>query len=485
MSTHLDGITGIDEISGRKRILAAFEHREVDRIPVFDVANNPELFLKGLGQENHWSDGAPTVKLAKKLGLDAAMVPVGSYTALIKKERTWIDDTTFLDRFGVKYTVSSSSWPLGIAIEEVALDEKFAGNFKAQATITPEDLQPVKDAVCEAHTGKRDEIAIFAGSRSAFSHLAVSGGLVALSMLLYEDPELLHKLVELSTDYWTEVGLRLIETGVDALYIANDMGMNGSTMISPKHLREFFLPAFERQCAAWKKAGGRVILHSCGNIEAILPDLYSSCQSNCQELIPKEFVPGDGGSRPKGKSDDKSSSCQSNCQELIPKEFVPGDGGVRAETGGIDGLNNLQSHAGMDIASVKERFGDKWTLIGNVDATTVMTSERKEDIDEAIAAVIKSAGSNGGLILATDHSFHKGIPIENVYHFIEQAKRLGTYQKLHQPQLQSNSQDQAKIDPGTYQSLQPQLQSNCQDQAKIDPGTYTVESDVGNCGESV
>ena len=468
----------IDETTGRKRILAAFEHRETDRIPVFDVANNPELFLKGIGKENPWSAGAPTVKLAKKLGLDAAMVPVGSYTALIKKERNWIDDTAFLDRFGVKYTVSSSSWPLGIATEEAVLDEKFAENFKTQAVITPADLQPVQEAVREAHTGSGDEIAIFAGSRSAFSHLTISGGLAALSILLYEDPELLHELVNLSTDYWTEVGLRLIETGVDALYIANDMGMNGSTMISPAHLREFFLPAFARQCAVWKKAGGRVILHSCGNIEAILPDLAamgatmrdgggrpkgksddksSSCQSNCQELIPKEFVPGDGGGRPKGKSDDKSSSCQSNCQELIPKEFVPG-------AGGIDGLNNLQSHAGMDIASVKERFGDIWTLIGNVDATTVMTSDRKEDIDEAIAAVIRAAGSHGGLILATDHSFHKGIPIENVYHFIEQAKTLGIYPKLKQ---------------------QPQLQSNCQDQAKLDPGTCSAETDHGNCGDSV
>jgi len=410
-----------------------------------------ELFLKGLGQENPWSEGAPTVKLAKKLGLDAAMVPVGSYTALIRKERDWIDDTTFIDRFGVKYTVSSSSWPLGIAIEEVALDEDFAENFKTQAVITPTDLQPVKDAVREAHTGKRDEIAIFAGSRSAFSHLAVSGGLVALSMLLYENPELLHKLVELSTDYWTEVGLRLIETGVDALYIANDMGMNGSTMISPTHLREFFLPAFERQCAAWKKAGGRVILHSCGNIEAILPDLAAMSNENN----------GDG-----GLGRQQQPQLQSNCQELIPKEFVPG-------TGGIDGLNNLQSHAGMDITSVKERFGDKWTLIGNVDATTVMTSKRKEDIDEAIAAVIKSAGSNGGLILATDHSFHKGIPVENVYHFIEQAKKLGTYQNR---SCFGNCPEQAKLDPGTEDLSDDKsrsCQSNSQDHMPLafGPGT--------------
>ena len=93
----------------------------------------------------------------------------------------------------------------------------------------------------------------------------------------------------------------------------------------------------------------------------------------------------------------------------------------------IDGLNNLQSHAGMDIELVKRCYGKKWTIIGNVDATTVMTSTRKEDIEEAIASVIWTAGWGGGLILATDHSFHKGIPVENVIHFIHKAKELGAY----------------------------------------------------------
>lgn len=360
-----------EELTGRTRILEAFAHRKTDRVPVFEVANNPELYRLLLGEENPWCDGAPTVALARKLGLDAAMVPVGSYTALIKKERAWEDDTSFRDRFGVRYAVSESSWPLGMAVEEVRLDRDFLSRFESLATIKAEDVQPIVDAVEAAHTGDSDEIALFGGTRSAFSFLTVSGGLTAVSLLIYQDPELLHELVEVVTDYWTEVGCRLIEAGVDALYVANDMGMNAATLISPEHLREFFLPAFDRQCDAWKQAGGRVILHSCGNIEAILPDL--------------------------------------------------------AAIDGIDALNNLQSHAGMSLPRVKQQYGERWTLIGNVDATTVMTSERMEDIDEAIAEAIHAAAAGGGFILATDHSFHKGIPVPNVLHFIEQAKLQGRY----------------------------------------------------------
>ena len=71
----------IDRISGRERILTAFSHSIADRLPVFDVGNNPEVFERILGYQNPWSDGRPTTLLAKRLGLDAVMVPVRSYTA--------------------------------------------------------------------------------------------------------------------------------------------------------------------------------------------------------------------------------------------------------------------------------------------------------------------------------------------------------------------------------------------------------------------
>lgn len=360
-----------DRPTGRERISLAFSHQCADRLPVFDVVNNPALFRQVLGSENPWSEGIPTVRLSKILGLDAAMVPVGSYTGLIPRSEQWSGPSGFTDRFGVIHTISDASWPLGVAVGEVPLDESFLQRIE-HASITESDIQPVLDGVREAHSEDSDEIALFAGLRSAFSFLSISGGLVGLSLAIYEQPELLHALVEAATSYWTEVGLRLIEAGADSLYVANDMGMNASTLISPDHLREFFLPAFARQCAVWKHAGGKVILHSCGNIMAILPDLAA----------------------------------------------------MGAE--GIDGLNNLQTHAGMDIARVKADYGDMWTLIGNVDATTVMCSDRTEDIDDALRELISLVGADGGVILATDHSFHKGIPIRNVFHFIACAKRMGS-----------------------------------------------------------
>lgn len=354
-------------MSGRERIHAALAHEESDCVPVFDVVNNPDIYQAVLGAGNPWAEGPMAVRLARSLGLDAVMVHAGCYTGLISAADDWVGKDFFIDRFGTGFRVMETSWPLGMATKECVLDEGFAQRFARAARVTDADLKPIREGAALAHAPEVG-IALFAGIRSAFSQLYISGGLAGLSMLIYEDPVLLRQLVELSTDFWTRVGLEAIGAGADALYVANDMGMNGSTLISPEHLREFFLPALQKQCAAWKKAGGRVILHSCGNIEAILPDLAAM---------------------------------------------------------DIDGLNNLQSRAGMDIGKVKRRYGRQWTLVGNVDATEVMTSSDPRDIGMAVIRVLQEAASGGGLILATDHSFHQGIPLENVRTFIDCARNYG------------------------------------------------------------
>ena len=48
-------------------------------------------------------------------------------------------------------------------------------------------------------------------------------------------------------------------------------------------------------------------------------------------------------------------------------------------------------------------------------------------IADAIQEVVDTAGQDGALIIATDHSFHEGIPTENVLYFLDKAKELGKF----------------------------------------------------------
>ena len=234
------------------------------------------------------------------------------------------------------------------------------------AEVTDADVRQVKEAVEEAG----EEIAVFGSTRSAFGFLFIALGFENLTFAMYDEPELLMEIIEAADAFWTKLGLKLIEAGCTALYVANDMGMNGSTLISPDQLREFFFPSLKKQISAWKAAGGKVLYHSCGNVDAVLEDL-----ADMQ----------------------------------------------------IDALNNIQVRAGMDLKSVKERIGDRVTLVGNVDATDILCGQDKAAIEAAIRQVVETAGYDGGLIIATDHSFHKGMPEENVLFFLEKAKEIGAF----------------------------------------------------------
>lgn len=349
--------------TGKERILCAFNHQKADRLPVFDVVNKPSMYAEVLGERNDESKGRLAVRLAKALGMDAVTVLSAPYTCLIPPKNKFDSHDSFTDRFGITCKVSSASWPLGMAINPREVSEdllKIVQNIK----VTDEDVHEVREGVNEAN----DEIAVFGGLRSAFGFLFIMLGLENLSIALYEEPELLHELIEASDAYWTKIGLKLIEAGCTALYVANDLGMNNQTLISTAHLREFFFPSMRKQIETWKQAGGRVLYHSCGNVNAVLEDLA---------------------------------------------DF------------GIDAINNIQVHAGMNLASVKHRIGDRVAIVGNVDATGIMCQSDQTLIENAIREVVKTAGQDGALIIATDHSFHQGIPSENVHYFVKKAKELG------------------------------------------------------------
>lgn len=351
--------------TGRERTICAFERRKADRLPVFDIVNKPDMYTELLQKDNYESNGRLCVQLAKKLGMDAVTVHSAPYTCLIPHKDQFDTPDTFTDRFGITSKVTPTSWPLGMAVNPREVDEELLETIR-NAPITDEDVRQVKEAVEEAN----GESAVFGSTRSAFGFLFILLGLENLADAIYNEPELLQEIIEAADDYWTRLGLKLIECGCDALYVANDMGMNGRTLISPNQLRQLFFPSFRKQVAAWKAAGGRVLLHSCGNVDAVLEDLADI---------------------------------------------------------GIDAINNIQVRAGMDLKSAKERIGDRVTLVGNVDATGIMCQPDQSLIAEAIQTVIDTAGQDGGLIIATDHSFHEGIPMENVIYFIDKAKELGVF----------------------------------------------------------
>ncbi len=56
-----------------------------------------------------------------------------------------------------------------------------------------------------------------------------------------------------------------------------------------------------------------------------------------------------------------------------------------------------------------------------------MVTGTPEDVEREALECLKTAAPGGGYILATDHSLHDDIPLDNIYAYIEVAKKYGTY----------------------------------------------------------
>jgi len=69
---------------------------------------------------------------------------------------------------------------------------------------------------------------------------------------------------------------RYAECGCDAVMITEDWGTQQHLLIDPALWRDEFAPRFDRLCGLARSLGLSVWMHSCGQIEAIVPDLMTA-----------------------------------------------------------------------------------------------------------------------------------------------------------------------------------------------------------------
>ena len=350
----------------RERFLTALRGGQPDRVPVWDWVNNPALYQDQLGETPTCFDGSLAARLSKALGLDGVWAPAEGFMGLISRRWQWLDNVRFVDEWGIGYQVETGSWPLAFPAKHPLKTRADWDNLAKPEPSTPWRVEYATAAVAEA----KREIGVVGGVRGPFSSAWMLMGLTQMSFNLFDDPALLADIFKTAADFWTGVGGQLIEAGVDAVVIHDDLGSNTATFFAPDDLRRYYLPHLRRQVQTLAETGTPVILHSCGNIKAVLPDLVAT---------------------------------------------------------GISGLNNLQRTAQMKIEEVKATYGPNLCLIGNVDATTLMPTATPAEVEQAVKACLDVAAPGGGYILATDHSFHEGIPLKNVYALIQAGKKFGGY----------------------------------------------------------
>ena len=101
-------------------------------------------------------------------------------------------------------------------------------------------------------------------------------GFEGFSYMLADDPDLARDTV----DTVGALLLSVVETmasmdGVGAVFFGEDMGFKTATMVSPDVLRELVFPWHRRIVAAAHAHGKPILLHSCGNVTAVMDDILA------------------------------------------------------------------------------------------------------------------------------------------------------------------------------------------------------------------
>jgi uroporphyrinogen decarboxylase len=195
-------------------------------------------------------------------------------------------------------------------------------------------------------------------------------GLADFVVKIYRDRPFALKLLELVTKFNCIQARILAESGVDTIIIGDDMAGSNGPLINPRDLKSIMFPFLAREIAEVKRTGTKVMIHSDGNTMPIFEDIVAL---------------------------------------------------------GIDGYQAIESDAGMDIALLKRKYGDRLCLIGNVDCGNTLTHGSPSEVTTEACHVIDSAAQAGGLILGSSNSIHDGVKLENFLAMTRTAVDYGKY----------------------------------------------------------
>ncbi len=121
---------------------------------------------------------------------------------------------------------------------------------------------------------------VFTGMWSCFFHLVADYfGMENYFIKMYEAPEIVEAVTEHVVDFYVQANEKFfagLGDRADVMFFGNDFGTQLDLFISPEMFRRFVLPGFKKIIAVGKKYNKKILLHSCGSIYRIIPDLIDA-----------------------------------------------------------------------------------------------------------------------------------------------------------------------------------------------------------------
>ncbi len=317
-----------------------FTHREADRVPIIDspwAGTIRRWQNEGMHRNVDWADYFGIDKVA---GIGVDITP--------RYEQKVLEETD-------RYVISTTPWGVTLKnFKELDSTPEFL-DYKvntpeawadAKARMTLEDDRiPWKMLKDNYERWRAEGLWVQANFWFGFdvTHSWMAGTETVLIAML-EEPEWVKDMFNTYLDSCVALFGRIWDAGYrfDSINWPDDMGYKGTTFFSKEMYRDLLRPVHKRAADWAHERGVYAHLHSCGNVMTLVDDLVEV---------------------------------------------------------GIDCLNPLEVKAGMDPIGLKQKYGDRLTLHGGINA--VLWDDR-DAIVGAIEETVPVLKENGGVIFSSD-----------------------------------------------------------------------------------
>jgi len=194
-------------------------------------------------------------------------------------------------------------------------------------------------------------------------------GMSYYAKMLHKNPKFIKEVHEVIARFTAECYKAYMDVGAEVFVESGDLAYHSGPMMSPKKFRELLLPAYQIITDTVHEGGGKIVLHTDGQVTPLL-DFVVDCR--------------------------------------------------------FDGLQSLEPTAGVDLAYVKKKVGDKLCLMGNIDVAHDLVYGTKDEVYNSVKYAIKTGGPGGGFMVSAAN-MHPGVKLDNLKWMIEATKKFGDY----------------------------------------------------------
>jgi uroporphyrinogen decarboxylase len=193
-------------------------------------------------------------------------------------------------------------------------------------------------------------------------------GYETLCYALYDQRDLVTAISNRLIGMYDVIIHRILQfSRVKIVWGSDDMGFKTGTLISPKDTRQYVLPGHKRMAQFAHRAGLPYLLHACGNLTAIMPDLIDDV--------------------------------------------------------GIDARHSFEDTI-ETVVDAKRKYGDRIALLGGLDVDFMCRSDEAA-IRQRVRDTLDACLPGGGYCLGTGNSVANYIPLDNYLAMLDEGRRYG------------------------------------------------------------